>query len=214
MSNDLVTLKALPRKKIGKSANRQLRQQGYTPAVFYTPDGTSIAVQVKEAELNKLYATHGRTKIFTLVVEDGDTKINQPCLIWDAEYFPTKRRFQHVDFYGVDLEKELRVRSRLVFKGTPVGVRLGGKLEVSREQLYIFAKPQDIPSSITVDIANLKVNQGLRVADLVMPEGVRAHYTDNYAILLVNAPGAKEEEDEFEESSAEEATEESGAAEE
>lgn len=191
MSKDLATLKATQRKKLGKSANRQLRESGYTPAVFYTPDGKSVAVQVKESALNRMFASHGRTDIFNLHVEDADTPINQPCLIWDVEYFPTQKRFQHVDFYGVDLDKEIKIRVRLVFKGVSKGVKLGGRLEVYREEITIIAKPQDLPSQIEVDITSLNVNQGLRIEDLVMPEGVRAHYTESFPIVLVNAPGAK-----------------------
>ena len=46
-----------------------------------------------------------------------------------------------------------------------------------------------------VDISNLDVNQGLRVADLAMPEGVRAAYTTNYAIITVLAPGSDKSEE-------------------
>lgn len=196
MSKELVTLKGNVREKLGKNANRKLRERGYTPAVFYTPSGDSVSIEVKEAELNKIYSTHGRTNLLNLVVEGGATKINQPCLIWDAEYFPTKNRFQHVDFYGVDLDKEIKVRLRLIFKGTSKGVKLGGKLEIYREQIYVVCKPQFLPDEIVVDISNLDVNQGFRVADLAMPEGVRAHYTDNFAIVNVNAPGSKNGKDE------------------
>lgn len=200
MSNDFTTLKATLRKKLGKNANRQLRQQGYTPAVFYTPNGESLPIQVKESALNKLFSTHGRTNLFNLEIEGADTPVNQPCLIWDTEYFPTQKRFQHADFYGVDLDKELKIRVRLVLKGVSKGVKLGGKLEVYREEIYIIAKPENLPDQIEIDITNLNINQGLRVADLKMPEGVRAHYTDNFAILLVNAPGAKTSfDEEFEE---------------
>ena len=191
MSKELITLKATQRKKLGKNANRQLRLTGYTPAVFYTPEGKSIAVQVKESALNRVFASHGRTDMFNLHIEDADTPVNQPCLIWDIEYFPTQKRFQHVDFYGVDLNKEIKIRVRLVFKGVSKGVKLGGRLEIYREEIYVVAKPQDLPSQIEVDITNLNVNQGLRIEDLVMPEGVQAHYTESFPIVLVNAPGAK-----------------------
>lgn len=183
-------LTAKRREKIGKNANRKLRASGITPAVFYKAGGESIALEVNEAALNKLYAQAGRTTMFDLEIEGNGT---HPALVWDVEYYPTKNRFQHIDFYGVDLDKELKVRVPLEFTGVAKGTKLGGKLEVYRELIHIFAKPTDLPKKIFVDIANLDVGQGLRVADLAMPQGVRAAYDINFAIINVTMPGAGKE---------------------
>lgn len=174
------------RTKIGKNANRKLRAGGVIPAVFYTSGSESVALEVNEAALNKLYAQVGRTTLFDLDVEGT----SHPALIWDVEYYPTKNRFQHVDFYGVDLNKEIKVRVPLEFFGVAKGTKLGGKLEVYRELIHVFAKPADLPKKIEVNIADLDVGQGLRVADLAMPAGARAAYDVNFAILTVTLPGA------------------------
>ena len=189
-------LSAQVREKTGKNANRQLRASGQPPAVFYTAGGESVPVTVTEAALSKLYANVGRTTVFDLEIDDNGKKSTRPCLVWDAEYYPTKNRFQHVDFYGVDMDKELKLRVPLEFTGIAKGTKLGGKLEVYREQIFILSKPASLPKKITVDITNLDVGQGLRVQDLVMPEGVRASFDINYAILTVTMPGAGKSEEE------------------
>lgn len=185
------------RTKTGKNANRKLRAQGVIPAVYYSAKGENKALQVNEAALMKLYGSAGRTTVFDLeIAEDGKKRIC-PCLVWDVEYYPTKNRFQHVDFYGVDLDRELKVRVPLEFSGVAKGTKLGGQMEVYREQIHVLSKPDSLPKKIVVDITDLDISQGLRVADLAMPEGVRASYDINYAILMVTAPGsAKEEEEE------------------
>ena len=183
-------LSATLREKTGKNANRQLRASGFTPAVFYMAGGESTPVKVNEAALVKLYGSAGRTTVFDLEIDNKGSKSTYPCLVWDVEYYPTKNRFQHVDFYGVDLDKELRVKIPLEFKGTAKGTKLGGKLEVYREQIFIMSKPANLPKKIVVEISDLDVGQGLRVADLAMPEGVRASYDINFAILTVTLPGA------------------------
>lgn len=190
MSSSSLTLAATVREKTGKNANRQLRASGSTPAVFYNGTGLSVPLQVNEAALRKLYDTAGRTTVFTLEINDKGQKSSYPCLVWDAEYYPTKNRFQHVDFYGLDLDKELRVKAPLEFTGVAKGTKLGGKLEIYREFIYILSKPATLPKKIFVDISSLDVGQGLRVADLLLPEGVRASYDTNYAILTVTQPGA------------------------
>ncbi len=189
-------LSAQARVKVGKNANRQLREQGIIPAIYYNTKGESRPIQVQEAALMKLYAVAGRTSLFDLEIEEDGKKTTFPCLIWDVEYYPTKYRFQHVDFYCVDLEKDLKIRVSLEFIGTSKGVKAGGKLETYRDQIEVLSKPGTLPKKIVVDISNLDINQGFRVADLAMPEGVRASYDDNFAIVNVNAPGSGDEKDE------------------
>jgi large subunit ribosomal protein L25 len=188
--SDALTLSASVREKTGKNANRKLRAQGITPAVFYRAGGPSIPVQVNEAALRKLYESAGRSTVFDLEIADKGTKSRYPCLIWDTESYPTKNRFQHVDFFGLDLDREIKVRVPLEFSGIAKGTKLGGKLEVYREQIAILSKPAALPKKIVVDVSALDVGQGLRVADLSMPEGVRASYDVNYVVLTVILPGA------------------------
>ncbi len=191
-----LTLAAQVRTQTGKGVGRKLRAAGIIPAVFYNAKGESRAVQVDEAALTKLYAATGRNTVFDLEIDDNGKKTSLPCLVWDVEYHPTKKRFLHVDFYGVDLSKELKIKVAIDFVGTAKGTKLGGKLEVYREIIEVLSKPETLPKKITVDVSGLDINQGLRVADLTMPEGVRAAYDINYAIVGVLIPGAEKEEGE------------------
>lgn len=193
--SERLTLAAVSRTQTGKNANRKLRDKGVTPAVFYNAGGKSRPVQVQEAALAKLYGKTGQTTVFDLELDEDGEKTVYPCLIWDVEYYPTKNRFQHVDFYGVDLEKELKVRVPLEFSGTAKGAKLGGKLEIYRDQIHILSKPASLPRKIIVDISGLDVGEGLRIADIAMPENVRASYEVNYAVITVTMPGGKESEE-------------------
>ncbi|MDR1946912.1 MAG: 50S ribosomal protein L25/general stress protein Ctc [Desulfovibrio sp.] len=195
MENKL-TLSAAVRAAAGKNANRRLRAAGFTPAVFYDATGKSLPLQVNEAELAKLYARIGRTTVFDLEIDGDGGKTTRPCLIWDIEYYPTRNRFQHIDFYGADPDRELKVRVPLAFTGTAKGIKLGGKVEIYRENIDILCKPAALPKKIFVDISGLDVGQGLRIADLALPEGVRARYDVNFAVLTVNIPGSGKGEDE------------------
>lgn len=193
--SERLTLAATVREKTGKNANRQLRAKGITPAVFYGAGGESFPVQVNEAALFKLYGQNGRTTFFNLEIDNKGKKSVHPCLIWDVEYYPTKNRFQHVDFYGVDMNKELRVRVAIEFSGVAKGTKLGGRIETYREQMYVLSKPETLPKKIVVDISGLDMGHGLRVADLPMPAGVRASYDTNFAVISVTMPGGKDSEE-------------------
>ena len=188
-----LTLAASVRESTGKNANRKLRARGLTPAVFYRAGEPSLPLEVNEAALRNLYDNAGRSTVFDLAIDDKGTISRFPCLIWDTESYPTKNRFQHVDFFGVDLNREIKVRVPLEFTGTAKGTKLGGRLEVYREQIFILSKPAALPKKILVDISDLDVGQGLRVADLAMPTGVRAAYDINFAVLAVSMPGTGKE---------------------
>ncbi|GHV50342.1 50S ribosomal protein L25 [Deltaproteobacteria bacterium] len=169
----LQTLTVQKRNATGKGANRRLRAAGIIPAVFYTAGGVSVPVQVQEAPLKKIFETMGRTTVFTVEIEDQGKKQSAPALIWDIEYYPTKNRFQHVDFFGVDLQKDITIRIPLEFTGTAKGVKLGGVLNTFLESIDLIGKPLVIPHKIRIDVTPLGVGDAIRVADIPLPDGVR-----------------------------------------
>jgi large subunit ribosomal protein L25 len=187
---DFATITVQKRSSTGKGANRRLRAQGIIPAVFYTSKGESTPVQVAEAPLKKLFETMGRTTVFNVEIEDGAQRETHPALIWDIEYYPTKNRFQHVDFFGVDLKRDIKVRVPLAFTGTAKGAKLGGVLETFMEYIDLIGKPLDIPNKLTVDVSPLDLAGTLRVSDLGMPEGVRPATDASQAIVFLRDKSA------------------------
>ena len=181
----LKTLSIQKRSATGKGASRRLRAKGIIPAVFYKAGGESVPVQVEEAALKKLFETVGRTTVFNIELEGNDTKELVPAIIWDTEYYPAKNRFQHVDFLGVDLNKDITIRVPLELTGTAKGSKLGGVLEVFFESVDVVGKPMDLPSKLIVDVTPLDLGESFRVADLILPEGVRPATDTARAIIRV-----------------------------
>ena len=194
--SDFATLTVQKRSSTGKGANRRLRAQGIIPAVFYAAGGESTPVQVAEAPLKKLFETMGRTTVFNVEIEDGGKKDIHPALVWDIDYYPTKNRFQHVDFFGVDLKKEIKIRVPLEFIGTAKGVKLGGIVEIFTEFVDVIGKPLDLPNKLIIDMTPMSLGEILRVANLPMPEGVRAATEGSQALVQVrDKSGAESAED-------------------
>ncbi len=183
--SELKTLSVQKRDALGKGPNRRLREEALVPAVYYAPDGKNILVQVELNPLNKIYEQVGRTNVFNLEIDDNGTKTAYPVFVWDAQYHPVKNTFTHVDFYGVDLNKEIKVKVRLRFVGTSKGVKAGGKMEVYREEVMLVAKPQDMPRIVDVDITDFDLGTNLRASELKLPEGVRVEYKSDFSILTV-----------------------------
>lgn len=195
--SEMKTLSVQKRDALGKGPNRRLREEALVPAVYYAPDGKNILVQVALNPFNKIYEQVGRTNVFNLEIEENGTKTAYPVFVWDAQYHPVKNTFTHVDFYGVDLDKEIHVKVRLRFVGTSKGVKAGGKMEVYREEVTLIAKPQDMPRIVDIDITDFEIGTNLRASELKLPEGVRVEYKSDFSILTVMSKDkAKDEGDE------------------
>ena len=183
--SDFLTLNAEKRESTGKGVARRLRASGKIPAVFYNSKGESTPIQVSEKELLKLYGKVRRTAVFNIEITGGKGKETFPALIWDVDYFPAKNKIQHVDVFGVDLNKEIKISVPLEFVGVAKGTKVGGKLEVYREVLGVIGKPLSLPQKIEINVEALDMNDMIRVADLKLADGVRADYDNNFAIVAV-----------------------------
>jgi len=194
--SDRTILVVKKRDGLGKGANRRLRVNNLVPGIFYTSAGENIAVEVGAAPVAKAYATNGRTTVFDLEIENDGKKSKHPVLFWQMQRHPTKSHFTHVDFYGVDLDKPVKIMVPVIYTGTASGTKLGGRVETYREKLLLMAKPLDMPSRIEYDITALDIGNTTFVADMSLPTGVKAVYDTNFAMVSVIQPGGAEAETE------------------
>lgn len=190
------TLSVQKRNTQGKGASRHLRSQAQVPGVFYTAAGDNIMVQAPALPLEKIYESVGHTTVFNLEIDSDTGKEIHPVLIWQVQRHPYKKQFLHIDYYGVDLHKEVKVDVPLEFTGTPKGVKLGGLLETYRENIRLASKPLDMPQKIVVDVSGLNIGDTINVEDVKLPENVHAVYDHNYAIAAVLAKTQDAAEDE------------------
>jgi len=189
---DLLTLKVRPRAEKGKCPCRRIRTQALVPGVYYNQQGQNIAVQVEMLPLTKMHTKVGSSRVFHLEIDqDGKTEA-LPSLIKSVQYDPIKSLPIHVDFYGVDLERDIKVDVRVVVEGKAKGIILGGLLEIFRDTLEVVCKPLDVPEKIVIDVTDLDVGVNLHVGDVKLPSGVRAVYDDNFAVVGVVAQEAEE----------------------
>lgn len=182
--SDKITFSVEKREGLGKGANRQLRVAGKVPGIFYSTTGENIPVKMDEMPLVKLYEKAGLTNVISLDIE-GEVK---ECLIWKLERHPFKNRLQHVDFYGVDADKEIRIKIPVRVTGASKGVKLGGRLEEYRQVITVAAKAADIPNEVVVDVTDFDINNSLKVSEIELPENVTAYYDNDFKVLAV-VPG-------------------------
>ncbi|OGR34526.1 MAG: 50S ribosomal protein L25/general stress protein Ctc [Desulfovibrionales bacterium GWA2_65_9] len=190
---ELMTLSVRPRAEKGKGTCRRMLTKDLVPGVYYNQKGVNIPVVVDMLPLTKLHRKVGSSRVFHLQMDLDGKSESLPSLIWDMQFDPMKSTPIHVDFYGVDLEREIKVDVRVVLEGKAKGIILGGLLEIFRETLEVICKPLDVPESIVIDVTELEIGVNLHIDEIKMPAGVRAVFDDNFAVVGVVAQEAEEE---------------------
>ena len=187
------TLVAESRPQTGKGAARQLRAKGLVPAVYYGPghEPTGLAVSPKEL-IAALTSAHGRNTLINLQI-DGKS---ESALVQDVQIHPVTRHPLHVDFFRVDLQKEIEREVPFVTDGRAKGVVAGGEQSVIYRTLPLRAKPGTFPSSVHVDVTNLEIGDHIKVKDLQLPEGVTVALPAERNVVSVTTVRKRKEEEE------------------
>jgi large subunit ribosomal protein L25 len=170
---------------LGKGACRKLRAEDMVPGVYYDAKGVNVPVMVEHLPLQKLYSKIASSHVFDLLIDGEAGQETKPALVWKVEHHPTKPRITHVDFYGVDLTKEIQVHVPVEVVGKSKGQVKGGLLEIHRETIEVICLPLAIPDKVVIDITNIDINESIQIADVILPEGVKAVYDNNYAVVGV-----------------------------
>ena len=186
-----ITLKAQKREDLSRSTTKQLRAEGFIPAVVYGKDQEPKTVSVDNIELLKTVRDEGRNAIISLDIENDD-KVN--VMVQDYQTDVLKGELIHVDFFAVDLSEEIDVDVQVRLDGDAPGVREGGVLQQPLFELQVRAKPTDIPEEIVVDVSALNIGDSLAVADLPKSDKYEILEDDETTIAVVLAPDTAEEE--------------------
>lgn len=195
--SEVASLQLTPREERGKGPCSRLRSNGLVPGVFYNSKGENISFTVDNLALGKAFEKVRYSKMIELQIElDGQLQ-KRNALFKKLVKHPVKRRYDHVDFIGIDLDKEVQVTVPVETIGRAKGVVLGGKLELLEERVMVRCLPTLIPDTIVVDVTDLDINGKVFVEQLPMPEGVKAVYDRNFPVIAIQtARGAKTGEEE------------------
>ena len=190
--SEVTSLQLKQREERGKGPCARLRSNGLVPGVFYNSKGENISFTVDNMALGKAFEKVRYSKMLELHIDvDGQVE-KRNALFKKLVSHPVKRRYDHVDFIGIDLDKEVQVTVPVETVGRAKGVVLGGKLEILEERVMVRCLPTIIPDSIVVDVADLDIAEKVFVEQLVLPEGVKAVYDRNYPVVTIQAGrGAK-----------------------
>ena len=186
-----IVISATNRADRGKNAARRLRRRGLVPGIVYGGKGENLAVAVDPKALHRVLRSEaGRNAILKLSIADhGST--NAILKNWQVD--PVKESFLHADFYRIAMDVAIRVTVPIQVLGEARGVKVdAGILELVIREIEVECLPGDIPERIALDVADLGINQSLRVSDVPMPAKVKVLQAADQVVVHVIA--VKEEE--------------------
>jgi large subunit ribosomal protein L25 len=189
---DEILLEAESRVEIGKTQVRNLRREGFIPAVIYGEGKKSLILKVsRHAFLQLMHQKRLENAIIKLSLKGGDKA--HACMIKEMQHDPVKGEVVHIDFNEISLTKALKVNVPVVTTGESVGVKNeGGSLEHILWEVEIECLPTDIPKNIEVDISALKIGDSIHIKDITFPSKVKVITEPDAVVLSIAAPMKEE----------------------
>ena len=156
-------LDAQVRDDVGKGVARSLRRAGKVPAVLYGRKRGAVSLQIDDRTFQTLLRNYGSNVLINLVLGNDD---EQTVIIKDLQRHPVKRNVLHADFQRISLEEKITTQVSIETIGTPIGVRDGGILTLTRRQVSVTCLPLDTPESLQINVEDLNIGDSFRVSDM------------------------------------------------
>jgi large subunit ribosomal protein L25 len=180
------TLKAERRDGTGKGAARKLRAAGRVPAVLYGHGQEPALLSVSSQDLLHLFHQAGGSLLIDLDIE-GKSQLAIPK---EVQRDHLHGRYVHVDFLAVRRDERIKVQVEVRAIGDAPGVKAGGVVEFHQRELEIETTPANVPEFLELDVSELEIGPSLKVADVVVPDGVTILADPEETVLSVITPAA------------------------
>jgi large subunit ribosomal protein L25 len=172
-----------------KGTLRTLRVGGKIPAVVYGGKKEPANLIIEGKKLIQVLKGHGMNVLVNLKVGAGAEVV----LLKDLQRDVLTHDIIHVDFQRISMTEKLDVNVPIHIKGEAPGVKVGGGImEHILRDVRVRCLPTDIPDGIDLDVSALQLNQGLKVKDIVRPNGVEILNEGDALVVNIVAPAAEE----------------------
>jgi len=176
-----VGIKAEIRTTVGTQQARKCRRQGFLPGIVYGHQEESLSVAVPTHDFEQILA-HGVHLLELTLPGKKET-----VLIKGVQYDYLGTNPLHVDFTRVDLTERVPVTVHISVRGTPVGIKEGGSLQQVLTDIEIECVVTDIPETLRVNVAQMKIGDALHARDIELPPDVKLLTDADAVICTVSA---------------------------
>ncbi|MDR6669186.1 50S ribosomal protein L25/general stress protein Ctc [Rhizobium sp. 1399] len=188
MSHETYELKAEARERVGKGSARELRRNGFIPAVIYGDKQAPVSIAINTNEVTKrIHAGGFMTTVATIDVDGKKYKV----LPKDYQLDPVRDFTMHVDFLRVSGNTQVSVEIPVHFvnEDKSPGLKVGGVLNIVRHEVEVHCPADAIPEFFTVDLSGHKIGDSIHISEVTLPKGVTPVITDrDFTIATIIAP--------------------------
>jgi large subunit ribosomal protein L25 len=191
-----IKLNAKKRKIVGRKV-KNLRKQGFIPAVLYGKDQKPILIELDKKDFEKIYEMAGSSSLVDLKIDDNqEIKV----LVQDTQYDPVIGDIMHADFYAIKMDEKITTQIPIKFIGISPAVKdLEGNFIANYDEIEVECLPADLIPEINVDISVLKTFEDqVKVSELNIPQAIKVLVDQDEVVALVNPPRSEEELEELE----------------
>jgi large subunit ribosomal protein L25 len=166
-----------------------LRRAAFVPAVVYGPRTSPLPIAVPVKRLEKVLQDTGREARLIRLTIEGDSQ-NDPrhVLIREMQVHPVRRQFLHVDFYEVSMDQPIVTEVPVELVGEPIGIKMGGMLNLLRRTLSVRCLPGEIPEKVSIEVRGMDVGDTLHVSDLIKQVSFDLVDDVSFAVVSVSGP--------------------------
>lgn len=185
---------ASPRTLLGKNVAR-MRKEGILPGNVFGRGLQSTTIQMATKDARDLLKTHGLNTLVNLVVEGEAAP--RSVIVRHVQREPVSHDLQHLDFYQVDLQREIEAHVSVVVIGTAPAVQTyQGVLLHGADTVTISALPAAMPPHVEVSVDSITELEGqVSAADIVLPPGVTLLSPADTMLARVGRPRVAAEEE-------------------
>ncbi len=155
-----IQIPAKKREDFGKKASKAVRYGDAVPCVIYG-GGDTVHLSVEKSELKKLIYT---PQSYIVVFDIEGNK--ETVVMRDVQYHPVTDEPLHIDFYRVIPGKPIVIDLPVKLYGNAEGVKLGGKLQLSKRKIRVSGLEEHLPDSIDIDVTDLALGKSIFVGDI------------------------------------------------
>ena len=187
MSSSYYKLEVSDRTKIKTKGVKSLRRKGLIPGVLYYAGEKNVNIEIDKSIL--FHAMQSGQRIFEIEQEGK----SQFTMIKQVQYHPVTDEVIHLDLMRVRRSEKMTITVPLVLIGDAKGVKEGGLLSQSINQLEINCFPTDVPEQIELNVEGLELNSSMNISDINLDNDDIEIITDK-EVNVVNISQLVEEE--------------------
>ena len=188
MSSSYYKLEVSERTKLKTKGVKLLRRKGLIPGVLYYSGEKNVNIEVDKSIL--FHAMQSGQRIFE-IEQQGKSQFT---MIKQVQYHPVTDEVVHLDLMRVRRSEKMTITVPLVLIGDAKGVKEGGLLSQSINQLEINCFPTDVPEQIELNVEDLELNSSMNISDIKLKNDDIEIITDG-EVNIVNISKLVEEEE-------------------